>query len=184
MGGLVALAYALTEPRFCARMVLTGATPTAVSKRLVRPMLGALGITQTLKVVSRVCWYVAMWRWRGNSAARRRAAYAMLQTARDDPVIARDEALGLPLDNDNLPPLQRQLRRLDYTPELHRITCPVLLLYGARDALAAAGSQLFKRELVQHETVIIPGVGHQPFFEAPANSIDALTRFLSQAGTA
>jgi pimeloyl-ACP methyl ester carboxylesterase len=178
MGGLVALAYALGEPGFCERMVLVGTTPTAVSKKLVRPMLGALGITRTLKVLSRAGWYVVAWRRRRDAAARRRAAYAINETVHDA-VIARDEALGLPLDNDNLGPLQRQLRRVDYTPELRRIRCPVLLLYGARDVAGAVGSELFKRGLAQYETVVISGVGHQPFFEAPSDSIDAVTRFLS-----
>jgi pimeloyl-ACP methyl ester carboxylesterase len=177
MGGLVALAYALGEPGFCERMVLVGATPTAVSKKLVRPMLGALGITRTLRVLSRAGWYVVAWRRRRDAAARRRAAYAINETVHDA-VIARDEALGLPLDNDNLGPLQRQLRRVDYTPELRRIRCPVLLLYGARDVVGAAGSELFERGLTQHETVVISGVGHQPFFEASSDSIDTVTRFL------
>jgi pimeloyl-ACP methyl ester carboxylesterase len=65
--------------------------------------------------------------------------------------------------------------------ELHRLTMPTLVVWGARDAVvpvrharAAAG------RLPQGELVVIPDAGHAPHVERPREFIAALQAFLRE----
>ena len=56
---------------------------------------------------------------------------------------------------------------------------PVLILWGAEDKIFEAPvTKELERNIKNHKTVIMPGVGHVPIFEAPKDSAEAYTRFL------
>jgi pimeloyl-ACP methyl ester carboxylesterase len=59
------------------------------------------------------------------------------------------------------------------------VTCPVLVLYGSRDAAAVAGARTFVRHLPQVIEQRLYDIGHDPFFEdLPAASL-AIESFLA-----
>ena len=75
------------------------------------------------------------------------------------------------------------LRGGAYRRGIHSMTCPVLLLHGARDrvvpiALARAAS----RANPGWTLIVIPDVGHVPQLEAPRHTASAITGWLGSAG--
>lgn len=64
-------------------------------------------------------------------------------------------------------------------PLLARIAAPTLLLWGQADAMVPVGhAQDYLRLLPDARLVVLPGVGHVPMEEAPAESAAALLDFL------
>jgi pimeloyl-ACP methyl ester carboxylesterase len=67
----------------------------------------------------------------------------------------------------------------DLRPELRTITAPTLLLWGERDPLVPLGlASSWRRELRHARVVVVPGAGHVPMFDAPAEVAHALLSFL------
>lgn len=63
---------------------------------------------------------------------------------------------------------------------LYRITAPTLVLWGADDAVApAAYADEFARAIANAEPVVIPGAGHMVAWDRPAETVDAVRRFLT-----
>jgi pimeloyl-ACP methyl ester carboxylesterase len=61
---------------------------------------------------------------------------------------------------------------------LHRVRCPVLLLWGAEDRLVpTAYAEAYRRQLPQAEMKFIPRCGHLPMFEREAEFVQQVTRF-------
>jgi pimeloyl-ACP methyl ester carboxylesterase len=71
------------------------------------------------------------------------------------------------------------LEGTDLRSELQGIRCPVLVLYGSRDALMVAGSRMLESSLPQVEAVRFDDVGHEVFVEEPEASLREIRRFLS-----
>ena len=66
---------------------------------------------------------------------------------------------------------------------IHRVTCPVLLIWGAQDGVAPPGyGPRWKSALADARLVTVPGAGHYPMLEQPSAVIDALTPFLRHHG--
>jgi pimeloyl-ACP methyl ester carboxylesterase len=62
---------------------------------------------------------------------------------------------------------------------LHRVRCPVLLLWGAADRLVPpAYAEAYSRHLPQAEVKLLPGCGHLAMFEKEAEFVEAITRFV------
>jgi haloalkane dehalogenase len=71
-----------------------------------------------------------------------------------------------------------------YDGALAALGVPTLVLWGAEDAFApVAGAHRFTREIAGAELVILEGVGHFLFDDAPAEAAGAVTRFLLEHGT-
>jgi pimeloyl-ACP methyl ester carboxylesterase len=69
----------------------------------------------------------------------------------------------------------------DPVPVLRRIAAPTLLMWGERDAMIPfANSADYTRALPRSTLVALPGVGHLPHEEAPAQSLPPLQDFLRQ----
>jgi pimeloyl-ACP methyl ester carboxylesterase len=61
---------------------------------------------------------------------------------------------------------------------LHRVRCPVLLLWGADDRLVPpAYGDAYRRYLPQAEIKMIPDCGHLPMFEREADFVETVMRF-------
>ncbi len=185
MGGYVAVSYALRFPARCERLVLVGTWPTAVPHKMLPPTFRALGWARTTKMAARAVWWTVVFSWRRPSPERRRRLYEIWSTLQEGraPIraheVERERRLGFPLHNDNIRPLQREFPSWDVTDRLSTITCPVLLLYGERDAAAVAGAHSFKAHITDIAVRALPDIGHDPFFEAPTPSCESLRSFLT-----
>jgi 3-oxoadipate enol-lactonase len=78
--------------------------------------------------------------------------------------------------------LHALMTRPDSTPDLHRISCPALVIVGQEDVVTpAADAELLACSIPRAELVVLPRVGHLSNLEAPEGFSSALTRFLSRA---
>jgi pimeloyl-ACP methyl ester carboxylesterase len=68
----------------------------------------------------------------------------------------------------------------DPAPLLRRIRAPTLLLWGQNDAMIPLSNAAdYLRYIPQAKLVALPGLGHVPFEEAPAVSLEPVLRFLA-----
>jgi proline iminopeptidase len=186
LGGFVATTYALHYPKHCASVVLVGTFPTGIPRRMLPPMFRALGPLRTVKLAARLVWWLAVWSWRPRTEARRRRLHRIWSTWQEGlrPVrkreAEREVRLGLPLANDNIKSLQRAATSSDLSAQLTEIACPVLVLYGDRDAAAVWSADVYRAEIRDVEIVALPAIGHDPLFEAPTASVRALRSFVDR----
>jgi pimeloyl-ACP methyl ester carboxylesterase len=67
----------------------------------------------------------------------------------------------------------------DVTQDLDRIGQPVVVLYGERDAIAAAGGSKFA-SLDQVEYAVLPRIGHEVFADAPRRALERIDALLDR----
>ncbi|WP_162024619.1 2-succinyl-6-hydroxy-2,4-cyclohexadiene-1-carboxylate synthase [Lentimonas sp. CC4] len=65
-------------------------------------------------------------------------------------------------------------------PQLKQLTCPILLVTGARDKKYSAIAQRMGAETPQAKWVSIPEVGHMPHLEAPETTSAAIRDFIAR----
>jgi pimeloyl-ACP methyl ester carboxylesterase len=184
MGGFVALNYARRHPENCRRLVLVAVTPSGVPGKIALPALRVLGGPRLAKLLGRAVWYLAAWSWRRETLARRKARYAIMATTQEALPHHRDRieaALGsLPADNDNVAALERLFTSIDLTPYLASIECPVLVVFGHRDAVMVAGGRWLAEGLKDVEVHVLPDVGHEVFLEAPEAVFSMIRAFVDR----
>src|SRR5262249_31325405 len=78
--------------------------------------------------------------------------------------------------------LARLVWERPYDPKLalrlHRVKCPVLLLWGANDLLIPPSyGEAYRKHLPQAELKLIPDCGHMPMFEREAEFVAAVADF-------
>ena len=176
------LHYALRHPATCERLALVAATPCGATGPMAIPALRALGPARTARALAVALWYLVAWSWRAPSTRRTRAMYAPMAVAQEArpelrAAVAKARS-GLPVDNDNATHLLRAMGSLDMRNEVGRISCPVLVLYGSRDAVMVAGGQMLASGLRDPEEHVLDGVGHEPFIEQPDTTFSMLESFL------
>jgi pimeloyl-ACP methyl ester carboxylesterase len=67
---------------------------------------------------------------------------------------------------------------LKLAQRLRRVSCPVLLLWGANDRLMPpAYGEEYRKYLPQAEWQLIPECGHLPMFERELEFVEAVARF-------
>lgn len=75
--------------------------------------------------------------------------------------------------------LRGRAERRDYTPLLHHITVPTLIVVGSEDQYTpVSDAQLMHREIAGSQLAIFEGIGHMPNMEHPAEFNAELMRFL------
>ena len=77
--------------------------------------------------------------------------------------------------------LEGMMQRRDHQDTLRNLSCPVLLLLGAEDALVPLEAGL--RAVIlpnQADVQVLPGVGHMAMFEATAAAADVLRGFATR----
>ena len=79
-------------------------------------------------------------------------------------------------ESDNTSQLMKAIGSVDPRDALHRIQCPVLVVYGSRDAVMVAGGQMLEDGLPHAQVRILAGVGHEPFIETPDDAFAAVAR--------
>lgn len=75
----------------------------------------------------------------------------------------------------------RQTVLTDPAPRLRSITAPTLLLWGEQDAMIPlSNAQDYLRLMPNARLVRLPGMGHVPFEESPAQALPPLEHFLAE----
>jgi pimeloyl-ACP methyl ester carboxylesterase len=74
----------------------------------------------------------------------------------------------------------RQVMLQNPEPMLRTITAPTLLLWGESDGMIPfSNAQDYLRDIPNAKLVALPGLGHVPFEEAPAESLPPVLEFLA-----
>lgn len=182
MGGYLGLSYALRHPNYLKHLILVGAAPCGTPKKLVWGTLRALGLKRALQALLKGIAYLTQWSWRSEMVERRYARYAVLAVMQAGPLEKRSEVKekvsAAIIDPDNAPYLERRAFAADFTQDLHKIDCPILIVVGDQDAIFVAASHLFRRYLPQVRISLIPNAGHHPFIEAKKEFIQVIKQFL------
>jgi proline iminopeptidase len=184
MGGLVALNFAIRQPEACNKLVLLSVTPGGSVRDLALPVLRALGAYRLMKMVGRALVYATFWRWRPDSPQKTRAQFSIMGTMQEPKRAMREavRARETLSQNDNASHLERLGFATDLRPELRRIMCPALVIFGTRDALFAASAPLLQRGIAEAQLLPLEGVGHHPLVEAPGIVLPAVARFVRDTG--
>jgi pimeloyl-[acyl-carrier protein] methyl ester esterase len=177
LGGLVAARAALAAPARIERLVLVAATPSFVSRpgwpaAMAPDLLEAFARDLRRDYLRTLQRFLAL-QVRGSDAAEvvlRELRARLLQHGQPVP-----EALMAGLEI---------LRTTDLRARFADITCPVLLLMGARDTLVPAAAATPVADLLPNARVeLIDGVGHAPFLARPATVAGIIRDFLQPVRT-
>lgn len=182
MGGFVALRYALRHPDHCDRLVLVGVSPCGQWKPMLRPTLRALGPARVAKALGMMVRFGVLWSWRRPSTERTAAMYAPMSVTQEPRPELRSLVLAahpeLPVENPNANELMTQIMHIDLRPDLPQVRCPVLVLYGDRDATMTGAAPMLAAGLANAEVHELPDIGHEPFIEDPDVTFSTIRRFL------
>ena len=66
----------------------------------------------------------------------------------------------------------------DFRQRLHQIHCPVLVMYGSRDAMMVVGARMLDSYLADVTVVPLEDVGHEVFIEEPGRVFMEIRRFV------
>jgi pimeloyl-ACP methyl ester carboxylesterase len=137
-----------------------------------------------MKMLGRALVYLTFWRWRPDSPQKVQARFSIMGTLQEPKRGMREavRAREILSQNDNASHLERLGFATDLRPELSRIVCPALVIFGTRDALFAASAPLLQRGIAEVQLLPLEGVGHHPLVEAPEIVWPAVTRFVRDAG--
>lgn len=173
MGGLIALALAARHPQQVARLVLVSSTPAFVRRPdwphgLPAPVLAEFAAGLARDPNATLLRFLAL---QAHGEPQPRVVLAQLRRillAQGEPTAATLEA-GLTL-----------LRHTDLRALVASVTCPSLVLHGARDALCPlpAGAWL-ARHLPHGRLLCHPTAAHAPFLSQPHWFRSALAAFFA-----
>ena len=167
MGGYVAMQIALSAPERVASLALVDTTPRAdvpaASER--RRALVAKAAAEGVR-----------------AAAAAMVPAMVAERRREDPAVVNpwlDMAERVGADT-----FARQqeaiITRPDVLPDLHRIACPILIVYGELDEIAPPEDQMEMAAMISGASVrTIPDSGHLSLLEAPAEVAGALRTWLA-----
>ena len=175
-GGLVALRLALARPGLVGALAL--AAPAGISSASLRNRLG-LAVTTRLRPARRVARHR-----RGIAASQSLARAAFFGLAADGRDLSPEAILGF-LEGAALATDTRTAARAmlawDPRPELDRVGCPVLLLWGARDRVLPVEDGFEYARRLRAPLRVLPGTGHLLIGERPAECVRLLGAFLETA---
>jgi len=108
-------------------------------------------------------------------------AYADPAVASDELVTRYHDMMLAPQVRSALIARMQQLVLQDPVPMLRRISAPVLMLWGEKDAMIpVANAQDYLRALPKSRLVVLPAVGHVPHEEAVTAGLAAVQAFLAE----
>ena len=178
LGGAVALRLAIRRPELVRALVLAGAAGISSGTRRARY---GLTVTGLLKPARKIAPY-----------RRRVARSALLKTlvfgrwgASDPPALPEDVAeafLSGPARHTDTVSAARALVRDDPRPDLDRVKCSTLLLWGARDNQLPVGDAFEYARRLGAPLRAIADCGHLLIGERPDACADAIEAFLSRHG--
>ena len=178
MGGVVALRLAVTRPEAVRGLVLAGAAGIVSATRRAEIYLGIMGALRPARLMAR---------FRHTFARRPRLRHLPFAVwgAEHSPSLSPRSVLGfledVPLHTDT-GSAGRALVADDPRPDLDRVRCPALLLWGARDRLVplADGFEYARRLRAPIRT--LPATRHLLVGEQPTACAAIIDRFLDGVG--
>ena len=193
MGGMICLLEASAAPAAVTGLVLAGAVlplVPALPDRVVTPMLAAYAVP--------VLGPLLMRRWRRMPPEALVASVLSLcgvDAARVPPdvlaahvTVARQTLMSPGAERDIATSARSIIATMGrprggaYRRAIGSISCPVLLVHGARDRMVPiAVARAAARANPAWKLIELPGVGHVPQLEAPAGTAAAITSWLSSA---
>lgn len=176
LGGAVALRLALRRPESVSALVLAAAAGISSTARSARYALTVTGILKPGRKIA---------------PHRRRVARSVLlkrlvfgRWGASDPSALPPEVvealLAGPARHTDTVSAATALVRDDVRPELARIGCPVLVLWGARDNQLPVDDAFDYARRLRAPLRVIADCGHLLIVERPAACADAITGFLSR----
>jgi pimeloyl-ACP methyl ester carboxylesterase len=178
MGGVVVLRLAVTRPEDVRALVLVGAAGIVSAKRRAELWLAVTGALRPAQVLTR---------FRGNIARRPRLRWVPfgLWGAVDPPALPPEGVIGFlegPSQHTDVGSAGRALIRDDPRPDLERVRCPVLLVWGARDRLVPLADGFEYARRLRAPIRVLPAVGHLIVGEQPEECAAIVEGFLGGVG--
>jgi pimeloyl-ACP methyl ester carboxylesterase len=108
-------------------------------------------------------------------------AYADKTRLTDATLTRYEDMMRAPGDRAAMLERMQQVLLHDPEPLLRRIQAPTLILWGEQDGMIPFSNAAdYLRDIPQAKLVALPGLGHVPFEEAPAESIAPVLEFLAE----
>ena len=177
LGGAVALRLAIRRPELVRALVLAGAAGISSGKRRARYGLTVTGLLKPGRKIA--------------PHRRRVARSALLKTlvfgrwgASDPPALPENVAeafLSGPARHTDTVSAAKALVRDDPRPDLDRVQCSTLLLWGARDNQLPVGDAFEYARRLRAPLRAIADCGHLLIGERPEACADAIESFLAQS---
>ena len=178
MGGVIALRLAVARPEDVSALALVAAAGIVSVSGRARTWLAITGAMRPAQIMTR---------FRGTFARRPRLRWLPfgLWGAVDPPALSPESVLGFlegSSQHTDVGSAGRALLTDDPRPDLDRVTCPILLLWGARDRLVplADGFEYARRLRAPIRT--LPAAGHLLIGEQPRPCAQILEDFLDRVG--
>jgi pimeloyl-ACP methyl ester carboxylesterase len=172
-GGQVAFRVAADAPRLVRALVLVGSNGVRASRSPGFPFGAEPEKLEAALVTAE----------QDNRLRARRAALASgFASTPDDDTLRWLLGCSLRMPSWAAMACYRSMLHADLTPDLPRITMPVLQVVGAADPVhSARGARWLTQRLADARLAEIDGCGHYPMLEAPGEFDAALLGFLAQA---
>jgi pimeloyl-ACP methyl ester carboxylesterase len=178
MGGVVALRLAVEEPEDVTALALVAPAGIVSTTRRAEIWLAVTAAIRPAQVMTR---------FRGTFARRPRLRWLPfgLWGAADPPALEPDAVLGFlegPSQHTDVGSAASALFGDDPRPDLDRVRCPVLLVWGARDRLVPLKDGFEYARRLRAPIRVLPASGHLVVGELPAACAAALEGFLDGVG--
>ena len=176
LGGAVALRLALRRPEAVSALVLAAAAGISSTTRSARYALTVTGILKPGRKIAPHRRRVA------RSALLKRLVFGRWG-ASDPPALPPEVVEALlagPARHTDTVSAATALVRDDVRPDLERISCPVLVLWGARDNQLPVDDAFDYARRLRAPLRVIADCGHLLIVERPVACADAITGFLSR----
>jgi pimeloyl-ACP methyl ester carboxylesterase len=176
LGGAVALRLALRRPESVSTLVLAAAAGISSTARSARYALTVTGILKPGRKIAPHRRRVA------RSALLKRLVFGRWG-ASDPPALPPEVVEALlagPARHTDTVSAATALVRDDVRPDLERIRCPVLVLWGARDNQLPVDDAFDYARRLRAPLRVIADCGHLLIVERPVTCADAITGFLSR----
>jgi pimeloyl-ACP methyl ester carboxylesterase len=174
MGGVIALRLAVSRPHDVEALTLVGAAGIVSVTRRAEIWLALTGALRPAQIMTR---------FRGTIARRPHLRWLPfgLWGAVDPPGLPPEGVIGFlegPSQHTDVGAAGRALARDDPRPDLERVRCPVLLLWGARDRLVPLADGFEYARRLRAPIRVLPAAGHLLVGEQPEACAEILEGFL------
>jgi len=178
MGGVVALRAAVRHPQHVAALVLAAAAGITSARRRSDYALRMFGFLQPARRIAPYRRVVA----RSPVLKTLVFGYVMVADAGALPPRAAESVLAGPALHVDTSSAARALVADDPRPDLDRVRCPSLVLWGARDHQLPIGDAFDYARRLRAPIRAIAGCGHLLTVERPDACADAIESFLDDLG--
>jgi pimeloyl-ACP methyl ester carboxylesterase len=178
MGGVIALRLAVARPRHVTALALVAAAGIVSVTRRAELWLKLTGLLRPAQVMTR---------FRSTFATRPRLRWLPfgLWGAVDPPALPPEGVLGFlegPSQHTDVATAGWALLRDDPRPDLDRVSCPVLVLWGARDRLVPLSDGFEYARRLRAPIRTLPAAGHLLIGEQPEECAEIVEAFLDRVG--